>query len=29
MLGLMGTMLLAFLLEYFERAGGVGVASEA
>lgn len=28
-LGLMGTMLLAFLLEYFERAGGVGVASEA
>jgi capsular polysaccharide biosynthesis protein len=28
-LGLMGSMLLVFLLEYFERAGGVGVASEA
>jgi capsular polysaccharide biosynthesis protein len=29
MVGLMGSMLLVFLLEYFERAGGVGVASEA
>lgn len=29
MLGLMGTVLLAFLLEYFERAGGVRVTSEA
>jgi capsular polysaccharide biosynthesis protein len=29
MLALVGTMLLVFLLEYFERAGGVGVASEA
>jgi uncharacterized protein involved in exopolysaccharide biosynthesis len=28
-MGLMGSMLLAFILEYFERAGGVGVASEA
>jgi capsular polysaccharide biosynthesis protein len=28
-LGLIGTMLLAFLQEYFERAGGVGVTSEA
>ena len=29
MVGLMGTVMLAFLLEYLERAGGVGVTSEA
>jgi len=29
MLSLIGTMLLAFFLEYLERAGGLGVSSEA
>ena len=29
MLGLMGSMLLVFLLEYFERAGGIGATFEA
>jgi capsular polysaccharide biosynthesis protein len=28
-LGLMGSMLLVFLVEYFERAGGIGATSEA